>query len=123
MGFALSESAELGDDAKTTPELVARAITNMEARRISEAIAMRGEWMWASARAFERGEKFPVYIYAARLHRKWEFDMHVGELGQPPSFGWEVPLIYVPASDIFIPIYIECKKLLGISSHTGAKDM
>jgi hypothetical protein len=123
MSLALSVSAKLGDDVKKTHQPAARAIAAMEAARVSEAVAMHGEWMWAVARAYERGEKFAVYIYAARPHLKWEFDMHVGDLGQRPSFGWEVPHIYVPASDIFIPIYVECKKLLGISSHAGAKDV
>jgi len=79
---------------------------------------MEGEWMWAVARAFERGRSLPVYLYASRPRRKWQFDMHVGNIGEQPCFGWEVAHIFIPVSDIFIGVYVECKKFLGLTAAT-----
>ena len=35
-----------------------------------------------------------------------------------PCFGLQVPHVYVPISKIFIGVYNECKKILGV---TGAR--
>ena len=45
--------------------------------------------------------------------------MHLGEKGAIPCFGLQVPHVYVPISEIFISVYNECKKILGV---TGAQD-
>jgi hypothetical protein len=113
MGLPLTASAEFGERVKKTAESAAEAIAGMEATSVADTVAMRGEWMWAVARAFERGEKFHVYIYVTRPRERWEFDMHVGELGEPPCFGWQLPHIYLPASEIFVGIYAKCKAMLS----------
>jgi hypothetical protein len=115
LGVPLAYTSEVGEDAKATPQKVAKAITKIEAAEAADTIAMTGEWMWAVARAFESGNHLHVYLYASRPNQKWSFDMHVGKLGEPPSFGWKVPHLYLPLSEIFISIYIECKKVLGSS--------
>ena len=45
--------------------------------------------------------------------------MHLGEKGAIPCFGLQVPHVYVPISEIFISVYNECKKILGV---TDARD-
>ena len=85
------------------------------AAAIADTIANTGEWMWASARSIEKGDPLLVYAYAARPNRKWLFDMHLAKPGEPPSFGYEVPHIYVPMSKIFAEVYGECKRLPGIT--------
>jgi hypothetical protein len=74
--------------------------------------------MWATARSVEQGEPLYIYAYATRSEQKWLFDMHIINPGEPPSFGWDVPHLYVPMSAIFIAVYTDCKKLLGISGQT-----
>lgn len=113
MGLSLKESVPVGDETKLTSKSVAKRLSEMEAAEISEAIAMTGEWMWATARGLERGQPFPVYAYAARVENKWRFDMHVGKVGEPPCFGWQVPHIYLPMSEIFMSVYTACKKMLA----------
>jgi hypothetical protein len=44
--------------------------------------------------------------------------MHIINPGEPPSFGWDVPHMCVPMSAIFIAVYTDCKKFLGISDQT-----
>jgi hypothetical protein len=119
MGLPLSNSAEVADEVKKTPDEVAKRVSAIEAAEIADTVAMKGEWMWAVARAYERGKHLHVYLYACRPNKKWQFDMHVGNPGEPPCFGWNVPHIYVPMSDIFIAVYTECKKVLGISDQTA----
>jgi hypothetical protein len=117
MGFLLKESTPVGNEIKTTQKSAAKRLSAIEAEKIADAVAYKGEWMWAVARAFERGEHLHVYVYASRDQQKnWQFDMKVGERGQPPCFGWAVPHIYLPMSDIFISVYTACKKLLGIAT-------
>ena len=60
-----------------------------------------------------------IYAYATRSEQKWLFDMHIINPGEPPSFGWDVPHMYVPMSAIFIAVYTDCKKFLGISDQRG----
>ena len=86
---------------------------------LAETVATSGEWMWAVARAFEKGKDLHVYLYAARTNQKWQFDMHAGNPGEPPSFGWNVPFIYVPLSEIFIGVYTACKRLLSEQAIEG----
>ena len=75
--------------------------------------------MWAIARSVEQGESLYIYAYATRSEQKWLFDMHIINPGEPPSFGWDVPHMYVPMSAIFIAVYTDCKKFLGISDERG----
>ena len=49
----------------------------------------------------------------------WLFDIHLGEKGAIPCFGLQVPHVYVPISEIFISVYNDCKKILGV---TAAQD-
>ena len=84
----------------------------IDAAQIADSVARSGEWMWATARSVEQGE--PLYIYAyAGLGReqKWLFDMHIINPGEPPSFGWDVPHLYVPMSAIFIAVCANCQKV------------
>jgi hypothetical protein len=113
MGLHLGKSLEVAQEVRETAEHVAELVSAIEAAELADTVAMTGEWMWAVARAYERGQPLHVYVYASRPGPKWQFDMHVGERGEPPSFGWAVLHLYIPASDIFIAIYNDCKKLLG----------
>ena len=67
---------------------------------------------------------FFIYAYVTRRKGEWQFDMHVENPGtekpsEPPCFGWRLPHIYVPVGEIFIAIYNDCKKLLGISMESA----
>jgi hypothetical protein len=109
LGIALSDSV-----------LVARKAEKalIDAAQIADSVARSGEWMLATARSVEQGEPLYIYAYATRSEQKWLFDIHITNPGEPPSFGWDVPHMYVPMSAIFIAVYTECKKLLGISDQT-----
>jgi hypothetical protein len=109
LGIALSDSV-----------LVARKAEKalIDAAQAADDVARSGEWMWATARSVEQGEPLYIYAYATRSEQKWLFDMHSIKPGEPPSFGWDVPHLYVPMSAIFIAVYTDCKKLLGISDQT-----
>ena len=109
LGIALSDSV-----------LVARKAEKalIDAAQIADSVARSGEWMWATARSVEQGESLYIYAYATRSEQKWLFDMHIINPGKPPSFGWDVPHLYVPMSAIFIAVYTDCKKFLGISDRT-----
>ena len=54
--------------------------------------------------------------------------MHLGEKSAIPCFGLQVPHVYVPISEIFISVYNECKKILGVTAaqdprtHKSARD-
>jgi hypothetical protein len=75
--------------------------------------------MWVCARSLETNQSINIYAYAAQSADRWLFDMHLGEKGAMPCFGFQVPHVYVPISEIFISVYNECKKILGV---TGAQD-
>ena len=109
LGIALSDSV-----------LVARKAEKalIDAAQIADSVARSDEWMWATARSVEQGEPLYIYAYATRAEQKWLFDMHIIKPGEPPSFGWDVPHLYVPMSAIFIAVYTDCKKFLGISDQT-----
>jgi len=109
LGIALSDSV-----------LVARKAEKalIDAAQIADSVARSGEWMWATARSVEQREPLYIYAYATRSEQKWLFDMHIINPGEPPSFGWDVPHLYAPMSAIFIAVYTDCKKLLGISDQT-----
>jgi hypothetical protein len=126
LDVGLTESGFMADKAEKPDESVKRTIAEYEAAtvEIADTIAMTGEWMWAMARSIERGRPFQIFAYAARLDNEWQFDMHienpdVESPGEPPCFGWKVPHIYVPVGEIFIAVYNDCKKLLGISMESA----
>jgi hypothetical protein len=124
LGVGLKESSLMVDKVKK------RKITESEAAMaeladIADTPAMRGEWMWAMARSVERGKPFYIYAYVARFDGKWQFDMHIEDSGvetpnEPPRFGRKVAHIFVPVSEIFIAVYEDCKKVLGITDQTKA---
>ena len=110
---------ELKDSADVEGKLQEAAARNADAairpaEGIAEPIAYAGEWQWALARSIERGHKLAIYAYATRQGGQWRIDMHVGRQAEPPLFGWDVPHIYIPVSEIFAFVYTGCKKLLGI---------
>jgi hypothetical protein len=109
LGIALSDSVLVAREAE-------KAL--IDAAQIADSVARSGEWMWATARSVEQGESLYIYAYATRSEQKWLFDMHIINPGEPPSFGWDVPHMYVPMSAIFIAVYTDCKKFLGISDQT-----
>jgi hypothetical protein len=126
LDVGLTESGFMADKAEKPDESVKRTIAEYEAALVKAAdtIAMTGEWMWAMARSIERGTPFYIYAYATRSKNKWEFDMHVENPGvekpsEPPCFGWTAPNLYVPIGKIFIDVYNDCKKLLGISMESA----
>jgi hypothetical protein len=129
MGFSLTELVPVGDQMKLTPEPVAARLSAIEAAYIAGTIAMEGEWMWAMARSIERGQPFLIYAYATRTNNKWQLDMHIDNPGvesptKPPCFGWKAPLLYLPVSEIFIGVYSECKKVLGLpGKESSSKDV
>jgi DNA-binding transcriptional MerR regulator len=125
LGLGLKESSLMADEFKrkkmTKSEVAMEAMAEMAA--IAETPTTKGEWMWAMARSVERGKPFYIYAYAAPIKNKWQFDMHienpgVEHPGEPPCFGWEVPHIYVPVSEIFIAVYDDCKRMLALSDQT-----
>ena len=59
--------------------------------------------MWATARSVEQGESLYIHAYATWSEQKWLFDMHIINPGEPPSFGRDVPHLYMPMSAIFTP--------------------
>ena len=73
-------------------------------------VADTGEWMWSTARGVEEGKPRIIYAYATRIDGKWKFDMHIGKRANRPCFGWEHPHVFVPMSEIFGSVYVECKK-------------
>jgi hypothetical protein len=108
LGLGPSESS-LASDKAVDAEIPAR---ELKAAKVPEIAAGRN-WMWACARGIENNQPLNIYAYAARSADKWLFDMHVGEEGVRPSFGWAAPHIYVPMSEIFIAVYNECKNIAG----------
>jgi hypothetical protein len=114
LGLGPSESSLASDEALHA-EIPAR---ELEAGNVAE-IASGRNWMWACARSVEANQPINIHAYAARSADRWVYDMHLGEKGAMPSFGLQVPHVYVPISEIFISVYNECKKILGM---TGAPD-
>jgi hypothetical protein len=96
----------------------ARKLTDLAAKfsEVAVRFATEGEWMWACARSYERGSPIPMYAYATRSEDgEWLLDMHLFNYGEEPSFGWEVPHIFVPMSHLYLEVYVECKRILGRS--------
>jgi hypothetical protein len=126
----LGQAGLFGEKIDDADERITRRMAEYDAAAvarlatIADAPATEGEWMWAMARSIEREEPFYIYAYAVRLGGEWEFDMHVENSGtekptEPPCFGWDVPHIYVPIGEIFIAVYNDCKKLLGLTLDGG----
>jgi hypothetical protein len=114
LGLGPSESSLASDEALRT-EIPARELGE---ENVAEIAAARN-WMWACARSVETKQPINIYAYAARSADRWLFDMHFGEKGAIPCFGLQMPHVYVPISEIFISVYNECKKILGV---TDARD-
>jgi len=114
LGLGPSESSLASDEALQA-EIPAR---ELEEENVAEIAAGRN-WMWACTRSVETKQPINIYAYAARSADRWLFDMHLGEKGAIPCFGLQVPHVYVPISEIFISVYNECKKILGVM---GAQD-
>ena len=114
LGLGPSESSLASDQA-----LHAGIPSNELGEENVAEIAAGRNWMWACARSVETKQPINIYAYAARSADRWLFDMHFGEKGAIPCFGLQVPHVYVPISEIFISVYNECKKILGV---TGAQD-
>jgi len=115
--LALSPSMEVASKAekrKVTKSDLPGDSALGDAAFLAEEIAMGGEWMWGLARSYERGAPLNIYAYATRSGAEWLFDMHIGENGKIPSFGWKVAHVRVPIAEIFIAVYVECKKMLGL---------
>jgi hypothetical protein len=100
--------------------LDAAAIANQtEKGKIAESetadflISTDGDWMTACVKNIHSGSSLHVYAYAAQFNEKWSVDVHLGSSRAAPSFGWQAPHIFVPASDIFFAVYRDCAKLLG----------
>jgi hypothetical protein len=108
--IGLSEWVALGvdaEEAKIPPE--AANITEL-----AEYIA-DGNWFFAVARGVENNKPFKIYSYATRAKSKWLFDTHIGEELKEPCFGLDAPFLFIPMWRTFSEVYVECKKLLGIS--------
>jgi hypothetical protein len=116
LGLGPSESSLASDEALRT-EIPAR---ELEEENVAEIAAGRN-WMWACARSVETKQPINIYAYAARSADRWLFDMHLGEKGAIPCFGLQVPHVYVPISEIFISVYNECKKILGVTGAQGPR--
>ena len=46
---------------------------------------------------------------------KWTFDTHIGDELKEPCFGLTEPFLFIPMWRIFSEVYVECKKLLGVT--------
>ena len=115
LGLGPSESSLASDEALHA-EIPAR---ELEAGNVAKIAAGRN-WMWACARSVETHQPINIYAYAARSADGWLFDIHLGEKKSAnPCFGLQAPHVYVPISEIFISVYNDCKKILGL---TGVQD-
>jgi len=117
LGLGPSESS-LASDEVLHAEIPAG---ELEAGNVAEIAAGRN-WMWACARSVEANQPVNIYAYAARSADKWLFDVHLGEKVAIPSFGLQIPHIYVPISVIFMSVYNECKRLLGVTGADTKRD-
>jgi hypothetical protein len=130
LDLAFTESVEMAGWAGETDKGQQKKIAEYEASmsKLADAPAYEGEWMWFLARTLEAGKPAHIYAYANRSDGKWQFDMHIENPGlqttlahraspsEPPCFGWQVPNIFVPVGEIFIAVYNDCKKLLGLTA-------
>ena len=119
LGIGLSEWVPLGG-------LAGAAETGSDATNIAEAtnLLAGGNWMWAVARGVENDKPFKTYSYATNATGKWLFDTQIGQQHQTPSFGLDVPHLFIPTGIIFETVYTECKKLLGLSvQKTAGEDV
>ena len=116
LGLGPSESSLASDEALHA-EIPAR---ELEEENVAEIAAGRN-WMWACARSVETNQPINLYAYVARSADRWLFDIHLGEKGAIPCFGFQVPHVYVPISEIFISVYNECKKILGVTAVQDAR--
>lgn len=112
--IGLSEWMPLG-------EKVAAAEIPPAAKRINELadLIARGNWMWAVARGVENDKPFKICGYGTFSKGKWLLDAHVGEDRHEPCFGREVPHLFIPMWRTFSEVYVDCKKLLGITERTA----
>ena len=109
-GIGLSEWNTLGEEAEAAP-FPADAMNIAElATYIAE-----GNWFWAVARGVENNKPFKIYCYATRSKNKWTFDTHIGDELKEPCFGLTEPFLFIPMWRIFSEVYVECKKLLGVT--------
>jgi hypothetical protein len=123
LDLAMTESVGMAAWTELTGEAEQKRIAEYETSisELADAPAYGGEWMWFLARTVERGKPALIYAYATRSEGKWQFDMHiegsdVEKPTEPPCFGSKVPHIYVPVGEIFIVVYNDCKKMLGITA-------
>jgi hypothetical protein len=116
LGLGPSESSLVSDQALQAeiPPL------DLEHGNVADIAADRN-WMWACARSVETNQPIKVYAYATRSADRWLFDMHLGEKSAIPCFGLQVPHAYVPVSEIFISIYNDCKKILGVTAAQNSR--
>jgi hypothetical protein len=68
-------------------------------------------WMWAVARSVERETPLKIHCYAVFIDGSWKIDPQVGEELKEPCFGLKVPHIFIPMSEIFASVYLECKAI------------
>lgn len=117
LGIGLSEWVALGNIAE-------KADMPSSAANIAEVADMiaGGNWMWAVARGVENQKPFKICSYATQDHGKWLFDMEIGEERRQPRLWLDVPHLFIPIWRIFETVYIECKKLLGMSDQTTASE-
>ena len=78
-----------------------------------------GNWMWAVARGVENDKPFKLYTFATYRDSDWVFDMQLGDENKTPLFGRDVPYLVIPTYRIYEKVYVECKKLLGITTGEG----
>ncbi len=114
-GIGLSEWNTLGEASEA-------AQIPADATNIAELAAYiaEGNWFWAVARGVENNNPFKIYCYATRSKGKWLFDTHIGDELKEPCFGLNEPFLFIPMWRIFSEVYVECKKLLGITELTAA---
>jgi hypothetical protein len=113
LGIGLSEWVALSNIAELAK--IPSYIANIA--EVADMIA-GGNWMWAVARGIENGKPFKICSYATQDHGEWLFDMEIGEDRRQPRFGLEVPHLFIPMWRVFETVYVECKKLLGMSDQT-----
>ena len=110
LGIGLSEWEPLGTKVEGA------LLTNVA--EVADRVA-GGNWMWAVARGVENKKPFRIYTLATYSNGEWLFDMQLGE--QPSKLSWQdVPYLVIPTWKIYERVYLQCKKLLGISDQTMA---
>jgi hypothetical protein len=108
LGIGLSEWVPFGNDMAKALEAAS------DTTKITDLVA-GGNWMWAVARGIENGKPFKISGYATQVKGKWVFDPRLGSERSDPSFGLDVPHLFIPMSSIFAMVYGDGKKLLGIT--------